>query len=225
VDPRSPFQSSDAPVVLPRGPHGLDRETVLASQRGRLLTAFVAQAAQRGFAAVTISDIVRGAGTAKRTFYEHFRDKDDCFLQAFDVASEIMVGAVVDAVAAEPDPVLRIDRGVRAYLQALVDHPQFAQLFLTHMRSAGPALADRYREWVEMLAGALVQWRRESRAAGSALPELTPLQALAGIAAVNEVVSLRLNAEGIAGIGAVADALAALTVAFMTADVAARPPA
>ena len=61
---------------------------MLASQRGRLLSAFVALAADRGVGAVTISDIVRQAGTAKRTFYEHFRDKDDCFLQAFEVVSE-----------------------------------------------------------------------------------------------------------------------------------------
>jgi AcrR family transcriptional regulator len=219
VDPRSPFQQTDAPVVLPRGPHGLDREVVLASQRGRLLTSFVTQAAERGFSAVTISDIVREAGTAKRTFYEHFRDKDDCFLQAFDVASEIVVGAVIDTVATEPDPVLRIERGVRAYLQALTDHPDFARLFLTHMRAAGPRLADRYRQWVEMLAGVVVQWRHESRAAGAQLPELSLLQALAGIGAVNEIVSLTLTADGIEGIGPVADELAATAVAFLTAEV------
>ena len=219
MDPRSPFQQSDAPVVLPRGPHGLDREVVLASQRGRLLTAFVALAAERGFSAVTISDIVRGAGTAKRTFYEHFRDKDDCFLQAFDVASEIVVGAVIDAVEAEPDALARIERGVRAYLQALTDHPEFARLFLTHMRAAGPRLAQRYRQWVQMLAGEVVRWRRESRAAGSELPELEPLQALAAIGAVNEIVSLALMADGIDGIGAVADELVTLAVAFLTVEV------
>ncbi|MCW3021251.1 MAG: transcriptional regulator, TetR family [Conexibacter sp.] len=223
MDVGSPFHPLGAPVVLPRGPHGLDREVVLASQRGRLLTAFVAQAADRGVSAVTISDIVRVAGTAKRTFYEHFRDKDDCFLQAFDVASEIVVGALVDAVAAEPDPVRRIECGVRAYLASLVAHPEFARLFLTHMRAASPELADRYAEWVEMLAGALVQWRRESRETRPDVPELTRLQALAAIAGVNEIVGLTLHADGVQGIGGVTEELVALTVTFLTADVSGRP--
>jgi AcrR family transcriptional regulator len=218
---RSPFQPAGAPVILPRGPHGLGREVVLASQRGRLLTAFVALAAEQGVAAVTISDIVRTAGTAKRTFYEHFDDKDDCFLQAFDVASEIVVGTVIDTVAAEADPVVRIDRGARAYLDALVAHPEFTRLFLTHMRSAGPALAERWTRWVEMLADVLVQWRRESRAARPDLPEITRLQAMAAISAINEIASITLLRDGLDGIAAVADELVAVAVTFLTADVAA----
>jgi AcrR family transcriptional regulator len=216
----SPFTPPDAPDVLPRGPHGLARDVVLASQRGRLLSAFVALAADRGVAAVTISDIVRQAGTAKRTFYEHFRDKDDCFLQAFEVASELMVGTVLDTVAAEPDPVARIDAGARAYLNALVAHPEFTRLFLTHMRAGGPQLAARWIAWVESLANVLVAWREESRVARPdlALPSLTTLQATAAISAVNEIVSITLFREGIDGIAGVADELVALTVAFLTAD-------
>jgi AcrR family transcriptional regulator len=222
---RSPFTPSDAPQVLPRGPHGLARDVVLASQRGRLLSAFVALAADRGVAAVTISDIVRQAGTAKRTFYEHFRDKDDCFLQAFEVASELMVGTVLDTVAAEPDPVLRIDAGARAYLDALVAHPEFTRLFLTHMRAGGPQLAERLIAWVESLANVLVAWREESRAARPELklPALTTLQATAAISAVNEIVSITLFREGIDGIAGVADELVALTVAFLTADASSAP--
>jgi AcrR family transcriptional regulator len=219
----SPYTRPGAPQVLPRGPHGLARDVVLASQRGRLLSAFVALAADRGVGAVTISDIVRQAGTAKRTFYEHFRDKDDCFLQAFEVASELMVGTVVDTVAAEPDPVRRIEVGARAYLDALVAHPEFTRLFLTHMRAAGPQLAERLIAWVESLAGVLVAWREESRVAHPELklPSLTTLQATAAISAVNEIVSITLFRDGIDGIAGVADDLVALTVAFLTADASA----
>jgi AcrR family transcriptional regulator len=218
---RSPFHPSDAPAVLPRGPHGLARDVVLASQRGRLLSAFVALAAQRGVAAVTISDIVREAGTAKRTFYEHFGDKDDCFLQAFEVASGLVIGALVEAVDAEPDPVARIEVGVRAYLRALADNADFTRLFLTHMRAGGPQLAQRWTAWVGSLADALVSWRRESRAARPDLPALTPLHATAAISAVNEVVSITLLRDGIEALDGIADELVAVAVAFLTADPAA----
>src|SRR5919106_1114372 len=80
--------SSDIPRRLPRGSHGLDRDVVTASQRTRLLEAVGRAVAERGYGAATIDDVVRGAGVSKKTFYEHFADKQDCFLAAYEAASE-----------------------------------------------------------------------------------------------------------------------------------------
>ena len=78
----------DIPRRLPRGTHGLDRSLVAASQRTRLLEAVGRAVADRGYAAATIDDIVRDAGVSKKTFYEHFTDKLDCFLAAYEAASD-----------------------------------------------------------------------------------------------------------------------------------------
>src|SRR5687768_18574853 len=80
--------SPDIPRRLPRGTHGLDRDVVEASQRTRLLEAVGRAVAERGYAAATIDDVVRRAGVSKKTFYEHFADKQDCFLAAYEAASE-----------------------------------------------------------------------------------------------------------------------------------------
>ena len=63
----------DIPRRLPRGTHGLDPSLVAASQRTRLLEAVGRAVAEKGYAAATIDDIVRGAGVSKKTFYEHFQ--------------------------------------------------------------------------------------------------------------------------------------------------------
>ncbi|HMJ96091.1 MAG TPA: TetR/AcrR family transcriptional regulator, partial [Thermoleophilaceae bacterium] len=63
------------PRRLPRGTHGLDPSLVAASQRTRLREAVGRTVAEKGYAAATIDDIVRGAGVSKKTFYEHFDDK------------------------------------------------------------------------------------------------------------------------------------------------------
>src|SRR4029453_3157608 len=76
----------DIPRRLPRGTHGLDPSLVAASQRTRLLEAAGRAGADTGYAATTIEDIVRGAGVSKKTFYEHFSDKLDCFLAAYEAA-------------------------------------------------------------------------------------------------------------------------------------------
>jgi AcrR family transcriptional regulator len=75
--------SSDSVVPLPRGRHGLPREVVQSNQRARLLAGAAKAVEERGFASVTIGDIVRHAAVSRRTFYEHFASKEECFKAAF----------------------------------------------------------------------------------------------------------------------------------------------
>jgi AcrR family transcriptional regulator len=120
---------------------------VAASQRTRLLEAVGRAVAEKGYAAATIDDIVRGAGVSKKTFYEHFQDKLDCFLAAYETASDELyehVRAAQDAVPA--DWLERTHAGIRAYLRWLAAEPALARVFLIEIAAAGPeALARRER--------------------------------------------------------------------------------
>ncbi|MGK2938338.1 MAG: helix-turn-helix domain-containing protein [Solirubrobacteraceae bacterium] len=42
---------------------------------------------ERGLAASTVADVVRHARASRRTFYEHFRDRDDCYLAPYGCRS------------------------------------------------------------------------------------------------------------------------------------------
>lgn len=213
-----PFKTPDAPGELPRGPHGLDREVVLASQRSRLLSAFVEVAGEKGFHAATIQDIVGRAGTAKRTFYEHFRDKDECFTQAFVVGSSGLVAAIVQAAEPVEDPIERIAVGTRAYLEYLVSHAAFSRFFLIEGPAVDPGVSDTWIGWVESLADVLVVWRRESRQNHPEVPEMSRMQALAVISAINEVARITVYRKGVEGIPAIADELVNLAVALFTVE-------
>jgi AcrR family transcriptional regulator len=162
----------DIPRRLPRGTHGLDRSLVAASQRTRLLEAVGRAVADRGYAAATIDDIVGDAGVSKKTFYEHFNDKLDCFLAAYEAASdellEHMTAAEEDAVPRETgsDPVsrewlARTRAGVHAYLRWLAAEPALARVFLIEIAAAGPAalelrerMRDRYADRMRELQAA-----------------------------------------------------------------------
>jgi AcrR family transcriptional regulator len=87
----------EIPRRLPRGTHGLDRSLVAASQRTRLLEAVGRTVADKGYSAATIEHIVRDAGVSKKTFYEHFSDKLDCFLAAYEAASDELLAHVTAA--------------------------------------------------------------------------------------------------------------------------------
>ena len=49
--------------------------------RLRLLDGLAASIGERGYRATTVADIVRHARTSKRTFYDQFASKEECFLE------------------------------------------------------------------------------------------------------------------------------------------------
>lgn len=195
------------------------REAVAASQRARLLTAFVEEAAEQGYFAVTVSDIVRRAGTAKRTFYEHFSDKEDCFVQAFNAGSLNVIEKITAAAGPVEDPVERIVVGVRAYLAALDELASFAQVFLTYSSSAGPSIAEAWIRWIELLAESLVAWRAESRLTHPEMPELSRMHAIGAVSAINEILRIEFVHHGGERIDEIADQVVAIGVAFLTSEV------
>jgi AcrR family transcriptional regulator len=136
----------DIPRRLPRGTHGLDPELVAESQRTRMLEAVGRAVADKGYAATTIDDIVGGAGVSKKTFYDHFRDKEDCFLAAYEAAADELFERV-RAAQREPEGWLERTRaGIAAYLRWLAAEPALARVFLIEVAAAGPeALACRER--------------------------------------------------------------------------------
>src|SRR4051812_24329832 len=109
---------------LPRGPHRLARDEVVASQRGRMLDAIAETVALRGYGATTVADVVERAGVSRKTFYEHFRDKEECFLVAYDTGVEVLMAT------------MRAGEPIRAYLETLAAEPAFARTFLIEIGAA-----------------------------------------------------------------------------------------
>jgi AcrR family transcriptional regulator len=187
---------AEIPRRLPRGSHGLDPRLVAASQRARLLEAVGRVVAQRGYGGATIDEIVRRAGVSKMTFYEHFRDKEVCFVEAYGVASEELLERV-KAAYSRPDGWLERTRaGIRAYLRWLAGDPALARAFLIEVAAAGPRAAacredlrDRYAELIRGL-------QEEARSEMPTLPRLPDEIFHALVAAVDDLVVRRIRDAG-----------------------------
>src|SRR4051812_37587110 len=128
---------------LPRGRHGLTREQVVGSQRGRIFRALAETMARKGYASTSVSEVLRTAGVSRETFYEQFSSKEDCFMAAFEAAVENVLGTIRDAPGPGGTPLERFARGLRAYLDALADDPAFARVLLVEVYAAGPAALER----------------------------------------------------------------------------------
>ena len=206
---------------LPRGPHGLPRDVVERSQRSRLLLALIEVVAEKGYVATTVADVIGRAGVSRTTFYQQFKDKEDCFLVAYRKGGEAQLRKVLEAVASSSDPLERLRRNVAAYLAELVAYPASARAFLLEVTAAGPRalrvrveLRARYAE----LLGQLYAGFRERRAG---LPELPVEVFRAAVAAVDDLVVRAIGAGKLAELAALEPVAAYLELAlFGLVDVA-----
>jgi AcrR family transcriptional regulator len=179
-------RTPEVPRRLPRGTHGLDPSLVAASQRTRLLEAAGRAVAEKGYAAATIEDIVRGAGVSKKTFYEHFGDKLDCFLAAYEAASDELLEHVRTAQDGAGDWVEGTRAGIHAYLRWLAAEPALARVFLIEIAAAGPEALERR----ERVRDRYAERMRELQTSNGVPDELFH----AVVAAVDELVVRRLRA-------------------------------
>jgi AcrR family transcriptional regulator len=141
---------------LPRGPQALPRETVAAHQRERLFKAMVQAVDEQGFAATTISDLVTRAGVSRRSFYEHFHNKDECLLATYDAITVRLRRRLVNAAGPVEDWNERLETLIRTLFEAAVDRPDAARLVCVEMGAAGPAGVRRWAEGAARLERFLV---------------------------------------------------------------------
>ena len=141
-----------------------------AGHRERLIAAMAASIEEKGYRDTTVADVVRLARTSRRNFYEHFADRDACFLALFDATNETMMREIADAV--QPDRPLdeQVDRAVDAYIDNVAATPALYRSFVRELPGLGQAGADRglatLERFTEMLVGFVESGRR-------AQPELT----------------------------------------------------
>ncbi|HEY2335160.1 MAG TPA: TetR/AcrR family transcriptional regulator [Solirubrobacterales bacterium] len=157
---------------LPAGRHGFSREQVAHNQRERLIAGLAGAVAERGYVAVTITDITKQARVSRRVFYENFEGKEECFLAAFEVVAGHVRELAQEAGAGARDWPHRAVAAARAVLAFLAAEPDLARLCLVESQAAGPAVAARFHEAVHDAIPYLQQGRAE-RPAARDLPPTT----------------------------------------------------
>jgi AcrR family transcriptional regulator len=146
---------------LPAGRHGYSREQVAHHQRERLIAGLAEAVAEKGYAAVTLADIVKHAKVSRRVFYANFESKEQCFLAAFDVVLthlHELVAEAVDGVGGWRQQAIAATRATLAFLSS---EPDLARLVLVESRGAGPAVTARFNEAVGEMAPLLRKGRGE----------------------------------------------------------------
>jgi AcrR family transcriptional regulator len=129
---------------LPPGRHGLPREFVVHNQRERLIAGLAEAIAENGYSGTTIAHITRHAAVSRRTFYEHFSSKDECFVAAYDTVMAELRQRVSAAFEGAEDWPHAVKAGIGAMLEFLAAEPSLARLCMVEALVAGPVVVERY---------------------------------------------------------------------------------
>jgi AcrR family transcriptional regulator len=142
--------------------------------------------ARKGYAKLTVKDLIDGAGVSRRTFYQLFEDKLDCVFAAHHVAFSRLNSIIVDACASQsdwPDGVLAAVEGALGFA---IRSPDEARLILISSQTSEPKLARRGRASHDQLAALLRSGRQRHHGGGTPLPQVEQAIVGAGMSLVGD---------------------------------------
>lgn len=201
---------------LPRGTHGLDPAAVVYSQRMRMYFGVLEAVAERGYAATTVADIVARANVSRRTFYQLFRGRDDCFAAAFEAAVAVVLDRLDASIETTPRTEWRmlIRTTLETYLRQLADNSPYARALHIECLVAGPVVAEQRRRMKGLLAQRMQAAFRLGRAAGDIPADIPDYVFDALIGAVDDRIRDCLDGQGPQALPELAPQLYGLTVAL-----------
>lgn len=144
-------------------------------------------AAEKGLAAVTIADVVREAGVSKRTFYEHFLNKEDCFVALYRAVSASALNTLKTAVSADRPWQQQLTEALSAYLTHMATSPELVRTLFIEIQHLGEAGAQARRAVMTDLADFMVETlATDTSQAG--VGRIDVALALAAVGGINELI-------------------------------------
>lgn len=162
---------------------------VAENQRERLIAGIIAAVAENGYAETTIAAIIKAAGLSRKTFYQHFANKEECFGAAYEASLDYLRGGVAGVEAGE-DWGATVRARIERLLGLLAAEPELGSFFLIAPTSVGDQVVERHHEAMRELIGELTAGA--PKAAGKGEPAGTREQALAG--GISRLVVRKLSA-------------------------------
>lgn len=164
--------------------------------RQRLLDGLAASLAEEGYRNTTVADIVRRARTSRRTFYEHFPDKEACFAALIADANAVMIQQIAAAVDARAPWEVQIRQAVEEWITCSESQPTITLSWIRDLPSLGAAARRLQRDMMEafiVLIQALTG-TEELRAAG--VRPVTRQRAIILVGGLSELIAATVEDGG-----------------------------
>ncbi|HEX4838758.1 MAG TPA: TetR family transcriptional regulator [Solirubrobacteraceae bacterium] len=122
---------------------GLPRGHVTEIQRARMLSAAVEAIEENGYARLTVAQVIGRAKVSRKTFYDLFADREDCFLAVFDRTLEHVSARVVETYEQESSWREKVRAGLATLLTFIDEEPELARLCVVDALGGGPRVLAR----------------------------------------------------------------------------------
>ncbi|WP_424392761.1 TetR/AcrR family transcriptional regulator [Mycobacterium sp.] len=170
-----------------------DKPVVIDPFRRRLLDGLAASITERGYRASTVADIVRHARTSKRTFYDQFPSKEQCFLELLHAD----IGKLVDEIRGAVDPATdwqaQIRQAVEAYVSHIESRPAITLSWIRELPSLDAAARPFQRRGMQLLTSLLINLSGSPGFQQVGLPPLTRPKAVILVGGLRELTALAVE--------------------------------
>jgi AcrR family transcriptional regulator len=146
---------------LPSGRDDLPKPLIAHSQRERILNAMAEACAAKGFGATTIADICEAAGVSRATFYELFKDKEDCLQASMELALADTMGRIIEVYSPDKPWATMVRDAAATFLDLLATRPDFARMAMIEAPAAGGRSFEMYASGKRVLQALLDRGRND----------------------------------------------------------------
>jgi AcrR family transcriptional regulator len=161
--------------------------------RLRLLDGLATSIGERGYRASTVADIVRHARTSKRTFYDQFASKEQCFLELLGANIENLAECIAAAVDPEADWHRQIRQAVEAYVAYIESRPAITLSWIRELPSLGAVARPGQRRGLQLLSNLLIDLSAGPGFRRANLPPLTAPLAVILVGGLRELTALAVE--------------------------------
>lgn len=153
---------ADGEGRFPSGARKLPPDLVRAVQRQRLIVAMLKAVSELGYRGTNVQDVIDRAGVSRPAFYEHFSNKEDCFLVAFDTSAQRLRDKLETAALRGGDVWRdRLRCSLEALLQFAGIEPDTARALIVEARAGSAEGVMRRVELLDRFATCLDSQARE----------------------------------------------------------------
>ncbi len=124
--------------------------------RRRLLDGLATSLTTRGYRDTTVADIVRNAKTSKRTFYDQFASKEECFVELLRANNEDLIARIRAAIDPDAEWEQQVRNAVDAYVAHIASRPAITLSWIREAPALGDAAQPLNRHAMEQLTDMVV---------------------------------------------------------------------
>ncbi|KAA0096222.1 TetR/AcrR family transcriptional regulator [Mycolicibacterium sp. P1-18] len=124
----------------------VEPDAVAVAHRRRLLDALDESIRENGYANTTVADIVRRARASRRTFYQHFPDREAALVALLTDTNKSTVRAIATAVDPAEPWQAQIRQAITAWIARSESHPALTLSWIRDVPALGTAARSLQRD-------------------------------------------------------------------------------